>query len=196
MRQPNQTTTRGQNLIARLRDVDSGACRFFILLGFVLLFSCTVLLSATWITTTNEIDQRQFTLAITPKKVLPRIAAEDLPDPLPFATGEITFDCTQREVSWKIYHSLGDGLTSPLASIDVRGPLRQNGDDFDNVAPVVIGLGLGEDRKNRFSGTLDIEEKVVRRIVRDPYLYYVALSDEAGAEIARDSLDKMIFSST
>ena len=191
----------GDSFLDRLKQADSGLCKFFLLITLVFIVAGLLLVAVMWISTSNRLNYYEFAVTMTEKRVRPPVPPEDLIIPAPFLYGEFDIDETQSEVRWKIYHQFGDGLPHPPGSLDIRGPLKQgkdgDGDDDDdddyrgNVAPVVIGLGLGKDSKGRYSGILDIEEKLLVDILQRRYVYYISMSDTHGREIARDLLTKV-----
>lgn len=187
----NGKEERKNSFFAKVSSIDTGLCKFLILVSGIFFLASILLLGSMWLTTVNRLNYVEFHVTMTEKRVRPIVPADQLIQPPPFATGEVVIDYTQLEVRWDILHQFGDGLPSPVSSLDIRGPISQkNEDEISDVAPVLVGLGLGKHR-NRYRGVLDIENKIVTSILKRPNLYYVSFSDETGREIARDSLDKI-----
>lgn len=178
------------NFSNRLAKANDGLCKLLLIIVLVFILAAVLLLFAMWVTTSNRLDYFEFRVTMTEKRVRPPVATEDLIDPAPFLFGEFNIDRTQLEVRWKLYEALGSGLPHKPASLDIRGPLRQKDVRID-VAPVVLGLGLGKDSHGRYAGRLDIEGGLAVDILKHSYLYYISISDSHGREIARDRLDKV-----
>ena len=165
-----------------------GCCILTLLVTLVIVVLSLIILGVMWFTTYDRLNVYRYTITATEHRVLPYVNDSALIDPPPRVIGEVDLDYVQFELRWRFLDALGDGLPAPLASIDIRGPLSTK---HSEVAPVIIGLGLGK-KHGYFAGIIDIEGELATQIVRRANLYYVSFSDTNGREIARDNMDKMI----
>jgi len=165
-----------------------GCCILTLIVTVVIVVLSLIVLGAMWFTTYDRLNVYRYTITATEHRVLPHVNDSALIEPPPRILGEVDLDYVQFELRWRFLDALGGGLPSPVASLDIRGPLDGK---HPEVAPVVIGLGLGK-KHGYFAGIIDIEGELATQIVRRANLYYVSLSDTTGREIARDNMDKMI----
>lgn len=107
----------------------------------------------------------------------------------PLAYGRICFDKQQLMVEWKFHQSYYRLYT--LSDMVIRGPLREDGDEKEVHAPIVLALGVQIGHKHRLTGSTVIERHLLDEILRHPERYYVSLEgDYAKYEQSADAQRK------
>jgi len=91
----------------------------------------------------------------------------------PVAFGSLCFDKQQLVVDWSIKQSYWRFYD--LKDLSLRGPLIENDDDKEKVAPTVLALGLQAKHKHTLFGSTIIEKHLLERILEHHSSYYISL---------------------
>lgn len=91
----------------------------------------------------------------------------------PVAFGSLCFDRQQQVVDWRIQQSFWRFYD--LKDLTLRGPLSDDKDDQDKVAPSVLALGLQTKHKHTLFGSTIIERHLLEKILEHHDSFYISL---------------------